>query len=101
MYIFIQLFLACLYNLQAANILNDIDRDRIFSNICDVYKSNKVLWLDCMLPMVQKARDSKQPFQPSELHSGFTHVSTSSKMINATLKNICVKLMLMKMLSLF
>ncbi|ODM90880.1 Pleckstrin y domain-containing family G member 5 [Orchesella cincta] len=66
------LFLACLYNLQAANILNDIDRDRIFSNICDVYKSNKVLWLDCMLPMVQKARDSKQPFQPSELHSGFT-----------------------------
>ncbi|CAG7628903.1 unnamed protein product [Allacma fusca] len=71
------LFLACLYNLQSANILNEIDRDQLFSNIPDICKANKTLWLDCILPMVQKARESKQPFQPQELRNGFLNFGST------------------------
>ncbi|XP_035705213.1 pleckstrin homology domain-containing family G member 5 isoform X4 [Folsomia candida] len=65
------LFLACLYNLQSANILNEIDRDKIFANIPEIYKANKTLWLECLWPMVQIARDTRKPLNSSELHSGF------------------------------
>lgn len=70
----LQLFLACLYNLQAVNILNEIDRDQLFSNVPEIYKSNQILWLDCILPMVQKARNTNQPMDPNDLGNGFLQV---------------------------
>lgn len=62
------------FSFQSANILNEIDRDKIFANIPEIYKANKTLWLECLWPMVQIARDTRKPLNSSELHSGFHQV---------------------------
>lgn len=74
----LQLFLSCLYNLQLTSILTEIDRDKLFSNIADIYVANRSFWMDCILPMVQKAKDTRNPLQPSDLLYGFLNVITST-----------------------
>ncbi|XP_069690836.1 pleckstrin homology domain-containing family G member 5-like isoform X2 [Periplaneta americana] len=65
------LFLACLCNLQAANILNEVDKARLFSNIPDIYAANRHFWCSHLLPMLEESRKSGQPLNPQLLLDGF------------------------------
>ncbi|XP_067005921.2 pleckstrin homology domain-containing family G member 5 isoform X2 [Anabrus simplex] len=65
------LFLSCLCSLQAANILNEIDTSRLFSNITDIYRANCLFWTLYVLPMIQTSRDSARPLDPSMMLEGF------------------------------
>jgi len=70
----LQLFLACLSNLQAVNILNDIDKARLFSNIPDIYAANRHFWCQHLLPMLAESRKTGQPLNPQFLLDGFHRV---------------------------
>ncbi|KAJ9582072.1 hypothetical protein L9F63_003574, partial [Diploptera punctata] len=65
------LFLACLCNLQASNILNEVDKARLFSNIPDIYAANRHFWSQHLLPMLNKSRETHQPLDPNLLLDGF------------------------------
>ncbi|KAH0949766.1 hypothetical protein HN011_005014, partial [Eciton burchellii] len=65
------LFMACLCNLQASNILNEVDRLKLFSNIPDIYAANRYFWTEHLLAMVNASRSSGLPFDPGHLLHGF------------------------------
>ncbi|XP_076361468.1 uncharacterized protein LOC143252742 isoform X2 [Tachypleus tridentatus] len=65
------LFLACLCNLQSEGILNEIDTDKLFSNVGEVYSANHRFWEIHLLPMLNTARTTKQPLQPLLMRQGF------------------------------
>ncbi|KAL6432664.1 hypothetical protein ACFW04_006240 [Cataglyphis niger] len=65
------LFMACLCSLQASNILNEVDRSKLFSNIPDIYAANRYFWTEYLLTMVNASRSSGQPLDPGHLLLGF------------------------------
>ncbi|XP_025269415.1 pleckstrin homology domain-containing family G member 5 isoform X3 [Camponotus floridanus] len=65
------LFMACLCSLQASNILNEVDRSKLFSNIPDIYAANRYFWTEYLLTMVNTSRSSGQPLDPGHLLLGF------------------------------
>ncbi|XP_011865578.1 PREDICTED: pleckstrin homology domain-containing family G member 5 isoform X2 [Vollenhovia emeryi] len=65
------LFMACLCSLQASNILIEVDRLRLFSNIPDIYAANRYFWAEYLLTMVNASRASGQPLDPGHLLLGF------------------------------
>ncbi|KAL6257699.1 hypothetical protein P5V15_011279 [Pogonomyrmex californicus] len=65
------LFIACLCSLQASNILVEIDRLKLFSNIPDIYAANRYFWTEYLLVMVNASRSSGQPLDPGYLLVGF------------------------------
>ncbi|KAL0099830.1 hypothetical protein PUN28_019915 [Cardiocondyla obscurior] len=65
------LFMACLCSLQASNILLEVDRLKLFSNIPDIYATNRYFWTEYLLAMVNASRSSGQPLDPSYLLLGF------------------------------
>lgn len=65
------LFLSCLCNLQGECLLNDIDTEKMFSNIVDVYKANLYFWLNHLLPMLKQSRETHQPLNPLIMKDGF------------------------------
>ncbi|XP_011341265.1 pleckstrin homology domain-containing family G member 5 isoform X3 [Ooceraea biroi] len=65
------LFMACLCNLQASNILNEVDRLKLFSNIPDIYAANRYFWTEYLLAMVNASRSSGLPLDPGHLLHGF------------------------------
>uniref|UniRef100_A0A0C9QY91 PLEKHG5_0 protein n=2 Tax=Fopius arisanus TaxID=64838 RepID=A0A0C9QY91_9HYME len=65
------LFMACLCSLQASNILNEVDRKKLFSNIPDIYAANRYFWTDHLLGMVNAARSSGRSLDPGHLLHGF------------------------------
>lgn len=66
-----ELFLACLCNLQSEGILQEIDTERMFSNITDVYQVNHALWDGCLLPALNSARSQRGLLNPLMLRPGF------------------------------
>lgn len=66
-----ELFLACLCNLQSEGILQEVDTERMFSNITDVYQVNHALWDDCLLPALNAARARRGLLDPLLLRPGF------------------------------
>lgn len=66
--------MACLCNLQAAQILNEIDTERLFSNLPEIYVANRQFWADHVFPMLKSARHAKAPLDPTSLHHGFIKV---------------------------
>lgn len=68
---FAQLFMACLCNLQAAQILNEIDTERLFSNLPEIYVANRQFWADHVFPMLRSARCARAPLDPTALREGF------------------------------
>lgn len=66
-----QLFMACLCSLQALNILNEVDRTKLFSNITDIYAANRFFWCEHVLGMVNATRSSGHPLDPGHLLNGF------------------------------
>lgn len=63
--------MACLCSLQESNILNEVDRTRLFSNIPEIYAANRYFWSDHVLGMVNAARTSGHPLDPGHLLHGF------------------------------
>ena len=65
------LFLSCLTSLQSECLLNDIDADRMFSNINQVYEVNRDFWINHLLPMLNASRSTGQKLDPSLMLNGF------------------------------
>ncbi|XP_076365469.1 pleckstrin homology domain-containing family G member 5-like isoform X10 [Tachypleus tridentatus] len=69
--IIIELYLTSLRILQSIGILNEVDIDKVFSNIQDVYTSNHKLWINHILPMLNASRTTKRPLNPVLMKDGF------------------------------
>lgn len=74
--VFLQVFKCVLLNLQSNEnpLLNDIDTDRLFNNIHDVYLVNALFWKNYFVSVLQEARSSRKGLQPSGLKEGFMKV---------------------------
>lgn len=70
-----QLFMACLCNLQVAQILNEIDTERLFSNLPEIYVANRQFWAEHVFPMLKNARNARAPLDPTSLREGFLKVT--------------------------
>ncbi|CAG0924257.1 unnamed protein product, partial [Notodromas monacha] len=66
-----KLFLACLMNLRKSRILVDIDVNKLFANMQDILNANVDFWRRTILPMLEIARSSKEPLDPSLMKDGF------------------------------
>lgn len=63
--------MACLCGLQASNILIEVDRTRLFSNIPEIYAANREFWTEHIAAMLDAARTTRQPLDPGHLLQGF------------------------------
>lgn len=68
----LQLFLACLKNLQSVNILKEIDTEKLFSNITEILASNVCFWRNTLFPLVRDMRTYKQPPCVENMCEGFS-----------------------------
>ncbi|XP_022667239.1 pleckstrin homology domain-containing family G member 5-like isoform X3 [Varroa destructor] len=69
----VELFLSTLCNLQDKGLLNDIDVDKMFSNIVDIYEVNRTFWTKCLQPLLREGRIHRRPLNPLRLRDGFIH----------------------------
>ncbi|KAK5646254.1 hypothetical protein RI129_004718, partial [Pyrocoelia pectoralis] len=69
------LFLACLKNLQSANLLKEIDTEKLFSNITEILDANVLFWRNCIFPLVRDMRRYKQPPCIETMLQGFLKIS--------------------------
>ena len=69
-----QLFLNCLCNLQNNLVLTEIDTERLFCNIPEIYAANRVFWHDYIMPMLTQSRKTGEPLNPSQMKEGFLKV---------------------------
>ncbi|CAL4064112.1 unnamed protein product [Meganyctiphanes norvegica] len=65
------LFLNCLRSLQNATLLNEIEIEKLFSNIQDIYAANVTFWQEHIIKMVEHSRNTRLPLDPSILMEGF------------------------------
>ncbi|XP_063879113.1 uncharacterized protein LOC135110584 isoform X3 [Scylla paramamosain] len=65
------LFLACLCNLQNESLLNEVDTDKLFSNIQEIYFANLNFWREHVTRMLDASRSSRQPLDPTLLTDAF------------------------------
>jgi pleckstrin domain-containing family G protein 5 len=63
---------------QRDGLLNDIDMDKLFSNIQDVLNANLSFWKEILLPIKIKLEQTGCAMNPSDLKNGFLKVSSSS-----------------------
>ncbi len=75
LFLFRQLFLCGLLNLQESGLLSEVEPVRLFSNIQDIVQLHISLWAEVMLPALEKARQKRSVIDPTELHQGFSTVS--------------------------
>lgn len=60
---------------QRDGLLNDIDMEKLFSNIQDVLNANLLFWKDILLPIKSKLEHTGCAMNPSDLKSGFLKVN--------------------------
>jgi hypothetical protein len=60
---------------QRDGLLNDIDMEKLFSNIQDVLNANLLFWKDILLPIKTKLEQTGCAMNPSNLKHGFLKVS--------------------------
>ncbi|XP_042222522.1 pleckstrin homology domain-containing family G member 5-like isoform X4 [Homarus americanus] len=65
------LFLACLCNLQNESLLYEVDTDKLFSNIQEIYCANLTFWREHVVRMLEASRSSRQPLDPTLLTDAF------------------------------
>ncbi|RWS31082.1 pleckstriny domain-containing family G member 5-like protein, partial [Leptotrombidium deliense] len=70
-----ELFVSCLCALQSECLLNDVDNEKMFSNITEVFTANHQLWIDYLLPMLNESRNTHQPLNPLLMTDAFLNVS--------------------------
>ncbi len=59
---------------QRDGLLNDIDMEKLFSNIQDVLHGNLLFWKEILLPIKLKLEQSGSPMNPSDFKNGFINV---------------------------
>ena len=59
---------------QRDEIFNDIDMNKLFSNIQDVVYGNLLFWKEILFPIKIKLQQSGSPMNPSDLKNGFMNV---------------------------
>ena len=69
-----QLFLNCLLNLQSSSILSEIDTERLFCNIPEIYTANRIFWHENINAVVRASRESGNPLDPDMMLNGFVKV---------------------------
>ena len=69
------LFLNCLCNLQNNMVLTEIDTEKLFCNIPEIYAANRVFWHDYIMPMLTVSRETGEPLNPILMKEGFIRVS--------------------------
>ncbi|XP_057304521.1 uncharacterized protein LOC130641651 isoform X3 [Hydractinia symbiolongicarpus] len=69
--VIIQVFEKCLVNLQRENFLTEVENQRLFSNINDVFEANLTFWQEYLKQVVEEARSTKKPIKPSQLLDSF------------------------------
>ena len=72
--VLLQLFLNCLCNLQNNMVLTEIDTERLFCNIPEIYAANRVFWHDYIMPMLTVSRKCGEPLDPILMKEGFIKV---------------------------
>jgi hypothetical protein len=73
-----EIFMASVMILKSSlrdGLLNDIDMEKLFSNIQDVLNANLVFWKDILLPIKLKLEQTGCAMNPSDLRNGFLKVS--------------------------
>lgn len=50
-----------------------IDVDKMFSNIVDIYEVNRTFWTKCLQPLLREGRTHRRPLNPLRLRDGFIH----------------------------
>ena len=60
---------------QRDGLLNDIDIEKLFSNIQDVLNANLSFWKDVLLPIKMKLEQTGCAMNPSDLKHGFLKVN--------------------------
>ncbi|GAB1289290.1 Pleckstrin homology domain-containing family G member 5 [Apodemus speciosus] len=65
------LFLCCLLNLQESGLLCEVEAERLFSNIPEIARLHRGLWGSVMVPVLEKARRTRELLQPGDFLKGF------------------------------
>uniref|UniRef100_U3ESZ8 Pleckstrin homology domain-containing family G member 5 isoform e n=1 Tax=Callithrix jacchus TaxID=9483 RepID=U3ESZ8_CALJA len=65
------LFLCCLLNLQESGLLCEVEAERLFSNIPEIARLHRRLWVGVMAPVLEKARRTRALLQPGDFLKGF------------------------------
>ena len=73
-FLLFQVFQNCLFSLQREQFLQDIDSERLFSNIQEVYQTNRVFWNEYLRHVVAEAKRTREPIKPSQLLDSFAKV---------------------------
>ncbi|CAL4084469.1 unnamed protein product [Meganyctiphanes norvegica] len=66
-----ELFIACLCNLQNESLMFEIDTEKLFGNIQEVYSGNIAFWQDYIVKMLEKSRSTGEPMDPTALAEAF------------------------------
>ena len=82
-----QLFLNCLLNLQSNSILNEIDTERLFCNIPEIYTANRIFWHENINAVVKASRESGNPLDPDMLLNGFIKVRKDTHHLKLVIPN--------------
>lgn len=61
-------------SLQKCNLLTDIEKNRLFSNVEEISQCNINLWAKYLLPMLATARETSTPIEPSTMLDAFLKV---------------------------
>ncbi|XP_049294323.1 uncharacterized protein LOC125769602 isoform X5 [Anopheles funestus] len=70
------LFLACLEDIQSQNILTDVDQNKLFSNIRDIWEANLRFWTLYLHPMVKHSQRTREPMSIYYFQRGFVDFAT-------------------------
>lgn len=73
--IVLQLFMCCLLNIQNDGVLNDIELDKMFSNVTELATTNSTFWSNELIAVLEHSRKNKCLFNPSLLKPAFANVS--------------------------
>ncbi|CAL1548551.1 unnamed protein product [Lymnaea stagnalis] len=69
--VIIDVFQNCLINVQNDGFLNDIETERLFSNIDKIYECNCNFWQQFLLPVLATSRENHKPLDPLICKGGF------------------------------
>lgn len=71
----LQRFLCVLLSLQDNSLLCEVEPARLFSNVYDIVRLHRTLWVQVMCPALEKARRTRSLIDPTDLEQGFCEVS--------------------------
>ncbi|XP_064598754.1 uncharacterized protein LOC135465444 [Liolophura sinensis] len=73
------LFISVLLNLQQELVLNEIETEKLFSNINQIYLANCKFWKEHFLTVLESTRETRKPLDPSLMKDGFKKFADNFK----------------------